>query len=249
MNDTYGPDGYDPPAIRAWISRICEAADLSPTALAKKAKLSASTINRFMKPSWPGNLTLDTLERLEKAAIDHLNSNHDVMHGAEMAGFIETSQDVRRREGVTPSHMPNSEHEITLIPVFSQEISAGDGAFAFDEDFAKDVFAFSSSELSRITDNTKNTLALVKVAGDSMWPTLHDGDQALVDHSVRRLGRDGIYIIRAGVTDDIQVKRIQHEPRGTVAIISDNAQYRTYDGVDPGDLAVIGRVVWIGRKV
>ena len=252
-HDTYGPRGYDPQSIREWVHSICENSGLTPTQLAKAARISPSTINRFLKPDWPGNLTVDTLEKLETAAISYIESRDDPF-ATEYAGFLRSTQIFREREGrkelddSVNSLQSDSNQGVTYVPIYDQRVAAGDG-FADHSESPTDQFAFTTSVLESITSSKYTSLVLVRVTGDSMWPTLHDGDQALVDQSIRSLGRDGIYVLRAGATDDIQVKRVQHEPRGTVSIISDNQNYRTYENVGYDDVAVVGRVVWIGRKV
>lgn len=61
--------------------------------------------------------------------------------------------------------------------------------------------------------------ALATASGDSMEPTIMDGDLLLID-TARNPVRDGIYIIRRD--DDLQLKRLQLRSNGKIAIISDN---------------------------
>lgn len=80
-----------------------------------------------------------------------------------------------------------------------------------------------------------------------MAPTLSDGDEILVDGSDagRRL-RDGLYVLRLdGV---LLVKRLAVSPAG-VSILSDNPAYPGWTDCDLGDIDVVGRVVWMGRRL
>ena len=85
--------------------------------------------------------------------------------------------------------------------------------------------------------------------GDSMVPTLADGDDILVNRAdaAERL-RDGIYVLR--VEAALIVKRIALTPIGRrLSIRSDNEAYPVWPDCDPADLAVIGRVIWAGRRL
>jgi phage repressor protein C with HTH and peptisase S24 domain len=82
-----------------------------------------------------------------------------------------------------------------------------------------------------------------------MEPTLSDGDEILVsrDDGAERL-RDGIYVLR--VDDALIVKRIAMNPANRrFTIKSDNEGYPDWPDCDPGDVEIIGRVVWTGRRV
>jgi phage repressor protein C with HTH and peptisase S24 domain len=91
-------------------------------------------------------------------------------------------------------------------------------------------------------------LFVLEVSGDSMWETLHDGDHALVDPGQTNPRREGLYVIR--IDDMLQVKRLSMHPVNKLLTVkSDNPAYRTYDNIKPDDIAIMGRVVWIGRSL
>jgi len=105
---------------------------------------------------------------------------------------------------------------------------------------------YRQQELSRITRTAEDNLAVIRVAGDSMEPTLANADQVLVDRSVRKVGRDGIYII--ALEDDLLVKRCQVDLQTRHIIVkSDNPAYETMTVTDAERVEVLGRVIWIGR--
>lgn len=91
--------------------------------------------------------------------------------------------------------------------------------------------------------------SIIRVDGESMAPTLGHGDDIMVDHQdgAERL-RDGIYVLRLdGV---LMVKRIAVGPqRGRFSILSDNARYPDWPDIDPDLVAIVGRVVWAGRRM
>ena len=89
---------------------------------------------------------------------------------------------------------------------------------------------------------------VLEASGDSMVPTIADGDHLLIDTSQNDPRRDGIYVIR--LDDELLVKRVTVDPaRRTVTISSDNPCYRPIESLPLAEIEVAGRVIWIGRRV
>ncbi|MEI6641377.1 MAG: S24 family peptidase [Novosphingobium sp.] len=88
-------------------------------------------------------------------------------------------------------------------------------------------------------------LSVIEVEGDSMEPTLRDGDEILVDRSPRPL-RAGLHVIR--LDDVLLVKRLEPGAAGTLRVISDNPAYPRMER-RAEDVAVVGRVVWKGGRI
>ncbi|MES2288386.1 MAG: S24 family peptidase [Pseudomonadota bacterium] len=132
------------------------------------------------------------------------------------------------------------------IPRLAVGASAGAGALDPDERGAG-AFGFDPAYI-RTLGSDPAMLSAIKVAGDSMDPTLGDGDDILVDRAdaADRL-RDGIYVLR--FDDALNVKRIAMNPAGGVTVASDNPAYPTWADCDLSRMTIIGRVVWVGRRV
>lgn len=98
--------------------------------------------------------------------------------------------------------------------------------------------------LQRNLDHTTGQLASVRVIGDSMQPTLLDGDTIIVDRGVHELLVDAIYLL--DMMGQRLVKRVQRKFDGSVVIISDNPAYEreTIGRGQVADLRVLGRMVW-----
>ena len=123
--------------------------------------------------------------------------------------------------------------------------SAGPGSLA-DDEFAESM-GFAPKWLRRLGADPAN-LSLIVVDGDSMAPTLGDGDDIMVDHAAAtRPLRDGIYVLR--MDDVLLVKRVAMGPSGKLTIRSDNPQYPDWEDVSPESVNIIGRVVWTGRRL
>ena len=129
------------------------------------------------------------------------------------------------------------------IPRLSLDASAGPGMLAHGEE-AIGTIRFQARWL-RQQGLDPGRLSAIAVAGDSMEPTLRDGDEILVDRNQRAL-RDGVHVVR--LDDVLFVKRVALGRPGSVTLVSDNPAYRPID-VSPGDVEVIGRVVWKGGRV
>ena len=133
------------------------------------------------------------------------------------------------------------------VPIYDIRASAGDGSLV--EDGQPTGFQpYREQEISRLSRANVEDLAVIQVAGDSMWDTLHDGDKVLVERTVKRIVRDGIYII--AYEGELLVKRCQRDlENGHVIVKSDNKAYDSFRIKDGDQLNVVGRVIWIGRAL
>lgn len=120
--------------------------------------------------------------------------------------------------------------------------AAGAGASAIDGGALAEL-GFSDGWLRRLKPAGRlDRLSLIEVAGDSMLPTLAPGDEILVDHD-DTMRRDGVFVLR--VDDTLMVKRLVRDG-ARLRVASDNPQA----GPPPQQgYVVIGRVLWIGRRL
>lgn len=144
---------------------------------------------------------------------------------------------------------PKDKYNATLVndwvdvPRLTIGASAGPGAVSGAEDVF-DAIRFSSRWL-RAMGLRAEALSAIAVSGDSMAPTLRDGDEILVDRTPGPL-RDGIHVVR--LEDNLMVKRVDTGRPGLILLISDNTAYRTIECC-ADDVDVIGRVVWKGGRI
>lgn len=138
--------------------------------------------------------------------------------------------------------------QLVQIPVLDVEASAGHGALAGAESQAGQ-FGFDEKWLRKLTQAKPASLSIIKVVGDSMEPTLHDGDEVLVDVADDQSKlRDGIYVLR--MDGALNVKRVAIEPQGRkISVVSDNSAYPSWQGLDRRSVNIVGRVLWFGRKI
>ena len=128
------------------------------------------------------------------------------------------------------------------IPVFEQFFSCGKGQYVPETEYINGYIAIPE-DLK--TKRLEGHLAASKIRGDSMEPTIFNGDTVICDD----LGyqEDGIYaIIFEGQGF---VKRLQRVAGG-VRIISDNQAYEAmFAKNDTEELKIIGKVHYVLHKV
>ena len=136
--------------------------------------------------------------------------------------------------------------EVVMVPLVRARVSGGPGSLETGDD-AEDYLPFLYGELKR--RGRVSAMRLMRVTGDSMAPTLMDGDVVLVDTEAVEPVSGRIYAVR--IDDEIVVKRMDRKP-GRLVLLSDNSPLYPPVEVEPGrgvDVAVIGKVAWVGREL
>ena len=147
-----------------------------------------------------------------------------------------------------PAVVAGRQGALVAVPRLDVGASAGAGAFGGDE-HARAHIAFDPAWLRRIASGTPEQLSIIRVEGDSMAPTLNDGDEILVDRGdIGGRLRDGIYVLR--IDEALVVKRVALNPAArTLSIRSDNPAYPGWPDCDLAAVDLVGRVVWAGRRI
>lgn len=135
---------------------------------------------------------------------------------------------------------------LRLVPKLNIGASAGAGALTDVEALAGQV-GFDEGWLRRMGVDPAQ-VTLIKVQGDSMQPTLNDGDDIMVDKSAAlRAAKSGIHVLR--MDDVLMVKRLVVGKKGALSVLSDNPAYPQWRDVGASAVTIVGRVVWVGRKL
>lgn len=130
------------------------------------------------------------------------------------------------------------------IPRYNIEVSAGHGALVNHEQVVE-YLAFDEDFIRQVIQRPRENLVLIEARGDSMVPTLYDGDLLLVDTGARnRIEHSCIYVLE--LNDVLLVKRIQQRLDGSMVVLSDNPRYQseTISAADFKQLRIIGQVIW-----
>jgi phage repressor protein C with HTH and peptisase S24 domain len=205
-------------AARRRLLALVEERGISLSSLSRLIGKNSSYLQQFLRKGSPRKL-----EENDRAVLARFFGVAETELGAAQEKYVERSA---------------SRGDWIDIPRLSLQASAGPGATVGEED-AVGSFRFSHRWL-RDQGLQRGRLSAIAVRGDSMEPTLRDGDEILVDQNLRTL-RDGIHVVRFdGV---LMVKRIATSRRGRLVLISDNTAYAPIDCAQD-DVEVIGRVVW-----
>jgi hypothetical protein len=141
--------------------------------------------------------------------------------------------------GQDPSSLIDSTDRYWIRYYPSIRVSAGGGAYEDEEEFEKLEMPDFFINIIGGADNLKNIEA-INVTGDSMEPTLNNGNIIFIDKTKNDPSKDGIY---AFVNENgLFVKRIQKRVDGGLDVISDNKEYPA-QVVLKNDINILGKVV------
>ncbi|MBK5962159.1 hypothetical protein CCR97_28795 [Rhodoplanes elegans] len=187
-------------------------------AFAARADISQSALNRILNG---GDPSLDTLIAIANA-------------GGVSVGWLATGESIPADPGP----------EVRLRRL-AFRASAGNGTLAIDEEVEQ--VPFSAAALRRVHLKAENARFMI-AEGDSMRPTIEDGDPLVVDIADTDIIDGRIYVFSIG--DQALVKRLRR--RGSKLYMrSDNRELfpdeEEVPTVEP--VRIIGRVRWVGRSL
>ncbi len=137
--------------------------------------------------------------------------------------------------------------DFAAIPRYDAQLAAGNGV-ANHADLPAGIIAFRRDWLDRANISPGHAMVL-GVRGDSMAPTLSDGDLVLIDRR-RQMPRDRRIYALIGPDGEARVKRVERLP-DTLLLHSDNAGWPTelIPATDANRIRILGEVVWWGHTV
>ena len=140
----------------------------------------------------------------------------------------------------------DDDDDIDFVAVQEVDLAYGLGSSFADEPVELQTHLFPRAWLEAITTSPPAMLTFARGRGDSMQPTVQDGDMVLIDRSQRTIReQDAIWALTIG--QFAMIKRIR--ARGErVTILSDNDRVPP-DEVHHEEINVVGRVIFIGRRV
>ncbi|HCU58718.1 MAG TPA: hypothetical protein DIC64_01920 [Alphaproteobacteria bacterium] len=144
--------------------------------------------------------------------------------------------DVDEQE-LTDIHLPKTilqttgHSKTTLIEIISSNPAQASSGF----------LSLPLSDYSNITSASSENVKMLRINGDSMAPTLKDGDYILADLSTPSFSSDGLYVIRQAAA--LTVRRIQQISSSEFLIIPDNSNYKGIT-IPAKKLEIIGKVIF-----
>lgn len=93
-------------------------------------------------------------------------------------------------------------------------------------------------------------LIIVDVKGDSMMPSINDGDVIVVDTTVCEVDRSGAVYLILQSDKGLRVKRLERHAAGPIMIVSENPRYfpEMVMGSFSQLVTILGRVLWWGSE-
>ncbi|MBD1555194.1 XRE family transcriptional regulator [Pseudomonas typographi] len=202
--------------------------DLNESQLGKLASVPQPTINRILSgdSSSPRKSTIEPLARALGVTPDWLlfGGSDEVLPGAP------------------------SEKDYALIPQYTAKNSTGSG-YLNDHVELKEGLVFKRDWLKKMSLRESN-LFVIYAEGQSMEPTITDGEVILIDHGDRNPKNGKVYVLRRP-EGDLSIKRLVQEFSGDWVIRSDNQDKIKYpdEQISPDailQIEIVGRVVWRG---
>lgn len=200
------------------IDQRLELLDMTRESACKKAALSRDAIRNWHRAVMKNQHAKPNLRSIEQLAPVLHTSINWLLTGAP------TDPQVEQRELISeidPKACGQSEETM-------RKIGAAPGPILFDRNLIRDYWRIPKRILARF-DAEPGEIAAFAVEGDSMKPTLIDGDIAFIDMRHRRPSPDGLYAL----CDDfgyVIIKRLEivsepGAPDPRVKLISDNSRH------------------------
>ncbi len=116
------------------------------------------------------------------------------------------------------------EDKYALIPRYSVQVPAG-AATEIEHEEVDGTFAYRRDWLAK-RGLVVSQLSVVEAKGDSMYPTINDGDAVLVNHADKKLRSNEVYCFRT--EDGPRFKRLVRQIDGKIRVVSDNPDKSKY---------------------
>jgi phage repressor protein C with HTH and peptisase S24 domain len=231
------------PASAERAERLKQAIKSAGTArlVSEKSGVPLGTLNAYLAGREMKFSNVTALAQATGVRLEWLATGAGPMHSSE-SGIFETGTEMAGED------MRLLPPDTVLIARFDARASAGTGT-QLDDSVMLEKVPFPAAFLPDKLRRKPEHLALIECTGDSMEPTLHDGDELLVDLSITTLRAGGIYILRSAGA--LLTKRVSLRLDGTALIMSDNPRYptETVRRGDPTDIDVVGEVIWRGGSL
>lgn len=208
-------------------------ARLNQAELGREAGLSASQVSRLESGSqWGGE---ETLLALFKALAARLHQEPDAVRARVLGGAPPPAADAMAGMYVQ-------------VPLFTAEEAATGGRLIKQGRRPATHVGILKNVAGR--DMDPDDMILATVVGDAMEPTFGRDDVVLADRGQAAVPEDAVYLLRIG--DALAVRRLQRLPGGRARVTSDNRAYGDFElnlAEADGDMEVVGRVVWVSKRV
>lgn len=226
-------DRLDGMSVGARIEEKLRGLKLSQSELARRVKISQPTINALIHG-------------------DNASSKHLHRIAAELGtspAWLAGETDDDSPVAVAPSALEEltEKLDLAILPELEIGYSLGGGATIFEQYEQKGIVPFQRAWLRGMMKGSIAELFVARGDGDSMQPTILNGDIVLIDTAQKDIRQqDRIWAVSYG--DLGVIKRVRRLPGGSYQLLSDNPSVPPVECIDE-EMFVVGRVIWIGRRI
>lgn len=216
----WDPEGLDKKGFPARLALAIETAGGS-TYVAKTCGVSTSVLSK-----WRLGQSEPTLSHLVGLA---------QVCGVDLAWLATGAGAAKPEQAAWFGNKGANQDEYAAIPAYDSEA---------------DIALFRKTWIQQELRGEPGDLCLVIVGDATMAPTLQPGDLTMIDRRDAAAAQDGLYALK--IDGHARIKRLQRRPGRVIVVTSDNPAYEAYELPPdaPGEnLAIIGRVVWYGRRL
>lgn len=208
-----------------------EASDLSQTELARRVGVTQGTVAKLANGLSSGSKHIALIAQELGTTAAYLTGQTD---------------DPKIGATLLPTAAQISE-QLDLVQVNEIDLRFGMGGGAyFDAPIKAEAMSFSKAWLAHFTSASPDNLFFAKGIGDSMQPTIYDGDIVLIDRSQKQpMMGDQIWAITQ--YGHGMIKRLRPTENG-YKILSDNQSVPPDTAMD-GSMDIIGRVIAVVRRL
>jgi phage repressor protein C with HTH and peptisase S24 domain len=221
--------------VQQWPStdRLAKATGVSPSAFRKWLKgVAEPSRTRLVALAEAAGVNVSWLAQGEGAEPDLRN----------LAARAHSSQSADSADAAANPNIAN----FLVLPKRREAAAAGAGPQTTREPL--EFIGFRHDWLQTTFGRSPGDLILEIAVGESMEPTIRNGDLLLVDTTDRTFQNFGIYVI--DVRGERLVKRIQRNFDGSLILISDNRIYQpeAISAALAKEVRGVGRVIWRGGQ-
>ncbi len=219
--------------IGARIEHLIRERGITQTKLANAVGVSQAAIAQLIKGKSQGTKHLHAIARELETSPEYLLGHTDDPHPGD--GWTE------------PPRAASGPDMSQVMMIRQIDLRFGAGATYLDQHVEENLGAFPRFWVRQFTDAPAEMLVWTRTKGNSMAPTINDGEPILIDMREKSID-DGDLIWAFAYGETGMVKRLRPLPDGSVEILSDNQNVPPARAVD-GELHLVGRVVAVMKRI
>jgi phage repressor protein C with HTH and peptisase S24 domain len=214
----------------------------SQSALARASGIPQPTINRILKGVGKKGPEAHTLAQLAIACNVSFEWLHEGVGAMERTVRVESSPSAQSIGNVT---LKDESSEFVRVPLISTSLQAGVPGFQPDPEYTDAVHLILPRQWVEEKKLVASNLVAMKVKGDSMYPSLKEGNTVVINTADRKVVDGQLYAVN--YDGKALVKRLERDA-GVWYLASDNPlpEFRRRSVIDT-ETVVVGRVVRMER--